>query len=244
MTDKTYTQFIREAASDKITLILNYSKRASYGTYANRTITSNDIKDVLKRLDKFFKENSRIGNAFVADKVEDFYLIDGRPAAGVNMPNKELTKKHSKAIQKIIDQNKSVKEASDMKYLKLNSRVSVPDDQRGLEYGQYQLGSIVFGRSSVARALVVDRGIAEDQRIAGTKLVARIANLLTKISGGNIGDATLAKFNLEKGTMWLARDEDENGKIIWGKGFKFKHLAIQNLDKAREIGWIGKNEFI
>lgn len=107
-----------------------------------------------------------------------------------------------------------------------------------LSKGKYQIGAITFGSSSIARELIIDNNIEHDQKLAGTNVCARIGNSLTTIQGGFVNNATLAKFNLKTGVMWLAEDEDEYGNIVWGRPFKFKKMVIQQLDLAVKLGWV------
>lgn len=126
----------------------------------------------------------------------------------------------------------------------VNSRVEInhvpPNRRAGYTRfgGENIIGAVEFGTVSYARELIFDKSIAFDQKIGGSKVVARLVNSLTTWKAGHIGNATLVKFNLKTGAMWLAEDENDDGTIKWGKGFKFKKLYITNGDAAQKLGWI------
>lgn len=126
---------------------------------------------------------------------------------------------------------------------KLNKRVVVNDidafkRQDVAKFNRFVVGAVVFGSERLPRTLVVDKNFKFDQKIGGDKTIARIVNSASSLSGSSIDNATLAKFNLKTGAMWLAEDDVE-GKIVWGKGFKFKNLFISNVARLKKIGWRG-----
>lgn len=126
---------------------------------------------------------------------------------------------------------------------RLNNRVEVIDDNRfSAEYNlsvpsDQIIGAVAFGSVSVPRTLFVDKNYAHDMHLGKTKYVARIQNSLTNYSGGYVENATLAKFDLEKGTMWLAEEDSDDGSINWGRGFKFKRMLL-NKEVAERLAWI------
>lgn len=145
-------------------------------------------------------------------------------------------------MKKFTDYIKFVNEAYSME--RLNSRVSIDDTGRPFtaEFGlrissDMIIGAVAFGSVGVHRTLIVDKNHAYDIQIGRSKFVARIQNSLTSAENGYVQNATLAKFDLEKGTMWLAEEDAEDGSIQWGRGFKFKSLILQG-DVAQSNGWI------
>ncbi|MDX1532776.1 MAG: hypothetical protein R3230_01060 [Nitrosopumilaceae archaeon] len=128
---------------------------------------------------------------------------------------------------------------------KINSRVQTNDHRQfqaefDLRYkvpSEHVLGYVVFGSSLAPRALLIDKNLRFDQKMGKSQFVARVQNSMTDYNNGYIENATLVKFNLEKGTMWLAEEDNEDGSISWGQGFKFKMLNL-NEPVAKEIGWI------
>lgn len=131
---------------------------------------------------------------------------------------------------------------------KLNSRIEVVSGRPfSAEFGlriesDKIIGVVAFGSVGVARTLIVDNNYAFDQKLARSRYVARIQNSLTAYAGGYVENATLAKFDLEKGTMWLAEQDNEDGSISWGRGFKFKRLIL-NEEVSKDKGWVDKESF-
>jgi len=131
---------------------------------------------------------------------------------------------------------------------KVNARVEInhvpPHQRAGASSfgGENVIGAVEFGKVGYARELIFDKSIAYDQKIGGSKVVARVVNSLSTLKGGHIQNATIVKFNLKTGSMWLPKEdsesEDFSGNIIWGRGFKFKRLYITNTDAAQKLGWI------
>ena len=87
------------------------------------------------------------------------------------------------------------------------------------------------------RALFIDDNHEYDKKLAASEYVARIQNSLTTFENGYVQNATLAKFDLKKGTMWLAEDDNEDGSIKWGRGFKFKRMIL-HYNNAKKYGWV------
>lgn len=116
------------------------------------------------------------------------------------------------------------------------SYAPIPEYQ--MSDGQYQLGVVSFGSSLLSRSLLIDNSYKFDSKLVGGNYAfARIKNSLTKIKGGSIINATLAKFKPESGVMWLAEDEDGMGNIIWSSPFKYKKIIIQSEKLAKKSGW-------
>lgn len=133
--------------------------------------------------------------------------------------------------------NESLNEAIAQEHMKDN--IEVRDGRFGLKNIPHEniVGSIVFGGSDLYRELVVDKNYREDIGLAGTIYTARITNSMTKWNNGFVSNATLAKFNLKTGMMWLAEDDAEDGSIIWGRPFRFRKMTL-NLDVAAGHKWI------
>lgn len=125
----------------------------------------------------------------------------------------------------------------------VNRRVHIDDrklHERGgaSKYGEYAIGGVTFGSTSIPSNLIADRSYRSDQKIGSSPFVARVENSLTEIRDGHVTNATLVKFNLKTGFMWLAEDENEDGSIKWGRGFKFKALFLNNLRRVVDMGWV------
>lgn len=127
---------------------------------------------------------------------------------------------------------------------KLSQRVEITKNARNFKAefnvpvpAHFIVGAVSFGTISFHRTMIIDKNHKDDKKLARSEYVARIQNSMTKFSGGFVENATLAKFNLEKGTMWLAEDDADDGSITWGKGFKFKHMNL-NGEVAVAIKWI------
>lgn len=131
----------------------------------------------------------------------------------------------------------SLNEAIAQEHLKDN--IEVRDGRFGLKNIPHEniIGSIVFGKSDLYREMIVDKNYREDVGLAGTIYTARIANSMTKWNSGFVANATLAKFNLKTGMIWLAEDEAEDGSMVWGRPFRFKKMTL-NLDTAAGHKWI------
>ncbi|PNX49198.1 MAG: hypothetical protein BV459_00565 [Thermoplasmata archaeon M11B2D] len=129
----------------------------------------------------------------------------------------------------------------------LNSRVEIVDntDKLGsLDFNEYQIGVIVFGNSPISRALIIDKGHANDAKEYGSKVIARVANPLTKMSGGHANNATIIKLNLKTGTYALPDEASMSGEtdeFKWATPVKFKRVVIQQPQKAVKLGWLNKS---
>lgn len=121
----------------------------------------------------------------------------------------------------------------------LRNNIEVRDGRFGMKDIPHEniVGSIVFGKSDLYREMIVDKNYREDVALAGTIYTARIANSMTNWNNGFVGNATLAKFNLKTGMMWLAEDVEEDNTIVWGRPFKFRKMTL-NLDTAAAHKWI------
>lgn len=129
----------------------------------------------------------------------------------------------------------------------VNNRVEIRNDPPHKRAGSSSyggeniIGAVEFGSVGYARELIIDKSITHDQKIGKSKVVARVANSLTTFKGGYVQNATIVKFNLKTGSMWLPAEGDgetSDGSIDWGRGFKFKKLYITNTEAAMKLGWI------